>query len=106
MNNVTVLFPGGFKPITGAHMALAQRYAQNPSVDKVIMLIGPKERDGITRDISIKMFNLLNRNNNIEIQSAETINSTASIPAGIFLPFLSPVNLYLSTFGKNVFTRT
>ena len=37
MNNVTVLFPGGFKPITGAHMALAQRYAQNPSVDKVIM---------------------------------------------------------------------
>ena len=68
MNNVTVLFPGGFKPITGAHMALAQRYAQNPSVNKVIMLIGPKERDDITRDKSIKMFNLLNRNNNIEIQ--------------------------------------
>jgi hypothetical protein len=68
MKNVTVLFPGGFKPITGAHMALAQRYAQNPNVDKVIMLIGPNERDGITRDTSIKMFNLLNRNNNIEIQ--------------------------------------
>lgn len=71
MNNVTVLFPGGFKPITGAHMALAQRYAQNPSVDKVIMLIGPKEREGITRDTSIKMFNLLNRNNNIKIQSTD-----------------------------------
>jgi hypothetical protein len=71
MNNVTVLFPGGFKPITGAHMALAQRYAQNPSVNKVIMLIGPKEREGITRDTSIKMFNLLNRNNNIEIQSTD-----------------------------------
>ncbi len=71
MNNVTVLFPGGFKPITGAHMALAQRYAQNSSVNKVIMLIGPKERDGITRDTSIKMFNLLNRNNNIQIQSTD-----------------------------------
>lgn len=71
MKNVTVLFPGGFKPITGAHMALAQRYAQNPNVDRVIMLIGPKERDGITRDKSIKMFNLLNRNNNIEIQSTD-----------------------------------
>jgi len=71
MNNVTVLFPGGFKPITGAHMALAQRYAQNPSVNKVIMLIGPKERDGITRDTSIKMFNLLNRNNNIQIQPTD-----------------------------------
>ena len=68
MKNVTVLFPGGFKPITGAHMALAQRYAQNSQVDKVIMLIGPKEREGITQDKSIKMFNLLNRNNNIEIQ--------------------------------------
>ena len=71
MKNVTVLFPGGFKPITGAHMALAQRYAQNSNVSKVIMLIGPKERDGITRDTSIKMFNLLNRNNNIEIQSTD-----------------------------------
>ena len=71
MNNVTVLFPGGFKPITGAHMALAQRYAQNPSVDKVIMLIGPKERQGITQQNSIKMFNLLNRNNNIEIQTTK-----------------------------------
>ena len=68
MKNVTALFPGGFKPITGAHMALAQRYAQNPTVNKVIMLIGPKERDGITRDTSIKMFNLLNKNTNIEIQ--------------------------------------
>ena len=52
-------------------MALAQRYAQNPSVNKVIMLIGPKERDGITRDTSIKMFNLLNRNNNIQIQPTD-----------------------------------
>ena len=68
MNNVTVLFPGGFKPITGAHMALAQRYAENPAVDKVIMLIGPKERGDITRDKSIQVFKLLNRNNNIEIQ--------------------------------------
>ena len=71
MKNVTVLFPGGFKPITGAHMALAQRYAQNSNVDKVIMLVGPKERDGITRDTSIKMFNLLNKNTNIEIQPTD-----------------------------------
>jgi nicotinic acid mononucleotide adenylyltransferase len=41
MNNVTVLFPGGFKPITGAHMQLAQRYANNPQVNRVIMLCGP-----------------------------------------------------------------
>ena len=28
MNKITVLFPGGFKPLTGAHLALAQRYFQ------------------------------------------------------------------------------
>ena len=45
MNKITVLFPGGFKPLTGAHLALAQRYAQHPEVARVILLIGPKERE-------------------------------------------------------------
>ncbi len=51
--NITVLFPGGFKPLTGAHLALAERYAQHPDTDKVILLIGPKDRDGITREKTI-----------------------------------------------------
>ena len=68
MNDITVLFPGGFKPLTGAHMALAQRYAEDPQVDKVILLIGEKSRDGITREKTIEIFNLLNSNPKIEIQ--------------------------------------
>jgi len=68
MNKITVLFPGGFKPLTGAHLALAQRYATHPDVDRVILLIGPKERDGITREKTIEIFNLINRNPKIEIQ--------------------------------------
>jgi hypothetical protein len=68
MNKITVLFPGGFKPLTGAHLALAERYATHPDVERVIMLIGPKDRDGITRDKTIEIFNLINRNPNIEIQ--------------------------------------
>ena len=71
MNKITVLFPGGFKPLTGAHLALAQRYAQHPEVDRVILLIGPKDRDGITRDKTMEMFNLLNSNSKIEIQPTE-----------------------------------
>jgi len=66
--NITVLFPGGFKPLTGAHMALAERYAANPEVERVILLIGEKEREGITRDKSMEIFNLLNKNPKIEIQ--------------------------------------
>jgi hypothetical protein len=68
MNNITVLFPGGFKPLTGAHLALAQRYAEDPQVNRVILLIGEKPRDGITREKTIEIFNLLNSNPKIEIQ--------------------------------------
>jgi hypothetical protein len=68
MNNITVLFPGGFKPLTGAHMALAERYAELPTVSQVILLIGEKPRDGITREKTIEIFNLLNTNPKIVIQ--------------------------------------
>ena len=71
MDKITVLFPGGFKPLTGAHLALAQRYAESPQVGQVIMLIGPQSRDGITREQSIEMFNLLNDNSDIQIQPTE-----------------------------------
>jgi hypothetical protein len=71
MNKITVLFPGGFKPLTGAHLALAQRYAEDPHVDRVILLIGPKERDEITRQKTIDTFNLLNSNPKIEIRPTE-----------------------------------
>jgi hypothetical protein len=71
MNKITVLFPGGFKPLTGAHLALAQRYAQDPQVGQVILLVGEKPRDGITREKTIKIFNLLNDNPKIVIQPTE-----------------------------------
>ena len=66
--SITVLFPGGFKPLTGAHMELANRYAKLPNVDRVIMLIGPHDRDGITRHDSMEIFKLLNKNAKIEMQ--------------------------------------
>lgn len=68
MNKITVLFPGGFKPLTGAHLELATRYAQDPNVERVIMLIGPKDRDGITRDKTMEIFNLANENPKIQMQ--------------------------------------
>ena len=71
MNKITVLFPGGFKPLTGAHLDLANRYAQNADVERVILLIGPKERDGITREKTIDLFNILNDNPKIIIQPTE-----------------------------------
>jgi hypothetical protein len=65
MNKITVLFPGGFKPLTGAHLALAQRYADSPQVGRVIMLVGPTPRDGITREQTIEIFDLMQGNGDI-----------------------------------------
>ena len=71
MNKTTVLFPGGFKPLTGAHLALAQRYANSSNVERVIMLIGPKERDGVSRADSDEIFRLINNNSKIELRATD-----------------------------------
>ena len=71
MNKITVLFPGGFKPLTGAHLELANRYAQAADVEKVILLIGEKPREEITREKTIEIFNLLNSNPQIVIQPTQ-----------------------------------
>lgn len=46
---VTVLYPGGFKPMTGGHIELIKKYAEHPDVKEVRVLIGPGIRDGITQ---------------------------------------------------------
>ena len=75
MNKITVLFPGGFKPLTGAHLALAQRYADSPEVGEVLILVGPTMRDGITREKTIEVFDLIQGNgdlsNKIEIRPTQ-----------------------------------
>lgn len=70
-----VLFPGGFKPPHGGHFELAKRYAAEPTVSQVIILIGPGEREGITRDQSIAVWRELVKNEpKILIQQTE-VNS-------------------------------
>jgi hypothetical protein len=56
---IIVLLPGGFKPPHIGHFELAKRYASLPNVQEVRILIGPKERDGITREQSIAVWQKL-----------------------------------------------
>ncbi len=56
---VIVMLPGGFKPPHIGHVELAKRYASQPNVSEVRILIGPKERDGITMDQSMEIWKLL-----------------------------------------------
>ena len=70
--STVVLFPGGFKPPHQGHLDLALKYASVPLVDKVVILIGPEERDGIGRPQSLAIWNmLLGRNPKVEAQSTD-----------------------------------
>lgn len=72
---ITVLLPGGFKPPHGGHLDLAKKYASQPNVSKVEILIGPKEREGITREQSVKIWQtLLLGNPNIIVKSVAEDN--------------------------------
>ena len=56
---IIVMLPGGFKPPHAGHVELAKRYAAQPNVSEVRILIGPKERDGITMQQAIDIWKLL-----------------------------------------------
>ena len=56
---ITVMLPGGFKPPHEGHLMLAKGYEDMPQVKEVVILIGPKERDGITLEDSEKIWEKL-----------------------------------------------
>jgi hypothetical protein len=71
---ITVLLPGGFKPPHAGHLQLANAYAKNGNVDKVIVMIGPKERDGIGADKSTAIWKMLPIDKKVEIKAVDAEN--------------------------------
>ena len=53
----TAILPGGFKPPHAGHYAVATYLAKKSGAD-VIIRVGSGERDGITQDISIKIWEM------------------------------------------------
>jgi hypothetical protein len=71
-----ILLPGGYKPPTKGHMYMIESYNNLPQVKKVLVLVGPKEREGVTREQSLKLFNLYKTENlsKVTIESTEFDN--------------------------------
>ena len=56
---VVAVYGGGFKPPTSGHFEVVkQALKENPEIDKFIILIGGKERDGISPDESILIWDI------------------------------------------------
>lgn len=71
-----ILLPGGYKPPTKGHMYMIESYNNLPQVKKVLVLVGPKEREGVTREQSLRLFNLYKTENlsKVTIESTEFDN--------------------------------
>ena len=52
------LLPGGFKPPHAGHYNAAKWLATNTDADTIVVRIGAKEREGVTREMSMQLWNL------------------------------------------------
>ena len=96
---VTVLLPGGFKPPHAGHLDLVMSYYSLPQVSKVIVLVGPSTREGITRNQSIKIWQLLLKDvPNIEIR--ETTVESPLTAAYKYIETASPGAYALASSNK------
>lgn len=65
------LLPGGFKPPHEGHYNMAKWLSANTDADKTIIFVGPKERDGITQAMSLKLWELYTQNDpKLEVRPA------------------------------------
>jgi phosphopantetheine adenylyltransferase len=81
MQNGIALVPGGFKPPTIGHFALVDEVAKNPEVSKVIVLIGHKTRDGVTKEESKAIWDIYQKYlpSNVEIQIADNSSPISDV---------------------------
>ena len=72
------LLPGGFKPPHAGHYNMAKWLAANTDADSVIVKIGSKVRDGISREMALQLFNLYRINDKDPLSSKISILSSDS----------------------------
>ena len=80
------LLPGGFKPPHAGHYNMAIWLAENTDADTVIVKVGAKERDGITREISLQLWDLYRKNDpNSNSQKLTIVENEAPGESTIYL---------------------
>jgi hypothetical protein len=58
----TALYAGGFKPPTAGHFdVVKEALRQNPEIEEFIIFVGSKERDGVSQDESLLIWEIYNK---------------------------------------------
>jgi hypothetical protein len=59
---ITALYAGGFKPPTAGHFEVVKEaLRQNPEIEEFIIFVGSKERDGVSQDESLLIWEIYNK---------------------------------------------
>jgi hypothetical protein len=59
---ITALYAGGFKPPTAGHFEVVEEaLRQNPEIEEFIIFVGSKERDGVSQDESLLIWEIYNK---------------------------------------------
>jgi phosphopantetheine adenylyltransferase len=92
------LIPGGFKPPTMGHFYLVDEVAKNPNIDKVLVLIGHKNRDGVSKEESKAIWDIYKKYlpSNVEIQISDNSSPIADVASIIKN---NPQNTYYPVVG-------
>jgi hypothetical protein len=92
------LIPGGFKPPTLGHFYLVDEIAKRPEVSKAIVLIGHKDRDGVTKEESKQIWDIYKKYlpSNVEIQLSQNSSPITDVNSIIKN---DPTNMYFPVVG-------
>jgi len=72
------LLPGGFKPPHAGHYNMAKYLAKETNADVVVVKVGAKEREGVTREMSMQLWNLYKESDPDPISDKLLIQSSTS----------------------------
>lgn len=98
-NEVIGLFPGGYKPPTIAYFHIVDEISKRPEITKLKVLIGPKERDNITSEQSLQIWNIYKKylNNKVEFEKS----SISPVKDVLDIIKNNPQNYYILVVGRD-----
>jgi hypothetical protein len=92
------LYPGAFKPPHKGHVATALR-AKEGDIDRVIVFMSTKERDGVSAEQAQKVWDLY-KQNNPELENVEIVQTPTPVKDVYDYAKDNPANLVRAVFGK------
>ena len=98
MNNVTVLYPGSFKPLHAGHIDLINKYAADSSVNKIKIFVSPSKRGDVSQALAHEIISKIIDNPKVSIEEVKEASPVTTVYN--FLEIASPGKYALASSTK------